>query len=307
MKGHSEMFRFVTVLLLSALVSDAHAGTKFTDNRGRFSVVAPEGWQSTVPEKNEHVTFYMAKSIENSGTAVCVFFIRETPETNSKSQAEIDHATSAELTKEYWERLFRSVGNGTVNIKKHGSRDAVNRKIHYVVVDYATIYSGDEVVYYSAHDEIHALPGAMHSPGCLTNTPDYEAFASDFDAILNSYTPQSGLIARAPAKHPSVATLYAGANFDGTARVVGTAIPDVAALGWPQQTGSFAVSGYGEWQVCEGTNYTGKCSVLVGTNPGVKIGSLRPVTPPSLRGIASAISTETVLLLNEAKKRLRSQ
>jgi hypothetical protein len=150
----------------------------------------------------------------------------------------------------------------------------------------------------------------MHDVGCLARTERYAAAKADFDAILNSYTPQSGLIAQAPSVPTpnSVLTLYARAGFEGAARVLKAETPNVTWVSWPTVTGSAMVSGFGEWEVCEGADFTGNCTILAGAqtaaeNTLLRIGSVRPLSATSsLRGVASTVATDTALLLNEALK-----
>jgi hypothetical protein len=164
-----------------------------------------------------------------------------------------------------------------------------------------------------AQEEVHAVPGRTHDIGCIARKEKFSLAKADFDIIHRSYTPQSGLIARAPApaQGQSMLTLFANAGFDGMARVVKGETPNITHVSWPAVSGSAVVHGYGEWQVCEGPNFTGVCMTLNGpvsaaTSTALRIGSVRPVASADpLRGLGNAIATDSMAALSEALRRLR--
>ena len=307
------MFRLViaSVLSLVALTaSAAQAGTSYTDPQGRFTVAVPEGWRAAKPDTDQRLGLVMIKTSTTGLFGICLFIISETPLTKSKTQAEVDDGVTAEMTKEFWEAGYKAQGGEDVVVEDIGNREKDGRKVQYVTIAFTTKGTTGTGTRFKIREEVHAIPGRLHDVGCMTEEPKFEEAKAEFETILNSYTPQSGLIVQAPVSEPAVATLFANANFAGVARVVSSAIPNVTALGWPAQAGSVTVSGFGEWQVCEGANYTGKCTVIVGArtaapNTLMRVGSLRPyVSPPGTRGIASVIATDTMFLINEAVKQL---
>lgn len=307
------MFRLALgyVCFLSLVVTcAAQAETTHTDLDGRFTVAVPEGWKAVRPDNAQQLALIMAKVSGSDVLGLCIIVVTETPLTKSSPQSEIDETLRVEMTKEFWEQIYKSQGAKDVVILSNGARDRNGRTIQYVEVEFTPAGAQGPVSRFKGREEVLPNPGRLHDVGCTIQTGKYEAVSADYEKIFNSFTPQSGIVAQAPAKPASVATLYANVNYDGVARVVSAATPDVAALGWSPRAGSATVSGYGEWQVCEGANYTGKCTLIVGARSAapqsfMSVRSLRPYnSPPGLRGIASIIATDTILMLNETTKQL---
>ena len=305
------MFRFAIAFLVSWVAVGAlpvQAASKYSDLGGRFSVTVPEGWRTVTPDLKSRIGLVMGKQSGND-FYICVVIVSDTPLTKSKSQADIDSDLAAEMTKEFWESIYKALGSTEVIIQEVGSRDQDGRKVLFVVAEFTPKGEDATTGRFKGREEVHALPGRMHDVGCTTKLNLYEDAKADFETIFNSYTPQSGLIAQAPAPQNSVATLFANTSFNGVARVVSSDTPNVASLGWTAQTGSLTISGYGEWQICEGPNYSGKCLLVVGARSApphsfMNVGSLRPHLSSSSRGAASVVATDTMLIVNEAVKQM---
>jgi hypothetical protein len=127
--------------------------------------------------------------------------------------------------------------------------------------------------------------------------PRYDEMAEELTGILHSYVPKSGLVAQLRVAPQSAVTLYTAPRFAGLTRVVTGDTANTMLLGWKGRTGSLVIAGYGEWQVCEGVNFSGRCGVLAGAysstpNTSFHVGSLRRLSSPkSLRGLLSVVST----------------
>ena len=296
------------VALSCALSLPSFAGT-FTDPGGRFTVNLPPDWEAATPDSKQ-IAVVMGKKSGNDVLGLCIVVVTDTPQTTGKSQADVDTAMGGMLTKEFWQATYKAQGAQDVQVTGIGSREVAGRKVHYVLSEFTNKGQSGTLVKMKAREEVHALPGRMHDIGCLARQERYELVKADFDSVLKSYTPQSGLIAQAPITTPSVLTLFAQAGFGGVARVVTAETPNITYVSWPTQSGSATVSGFGEWQVCDGVDFSGNCTLLsgahsAGTNELLKISSARPVgSADPLRGAASAISTNSIAILNEAMKRL---
>ena len=57
---------------------------------------------------------------------------------------------------------------------------------------------------------------------------------------------------------------------------------------WGVPTASFALQGYGLWEVCDGMNYRGNCRVLAGAASAAAGPSYRPLRNGSARRVAFA-------------------
>ncbi|MCE9524165.1 MAG: beta/gamma crystallin family protein [Alphaproteobacteria bacterium] len=304
------------LLLLTLTAPAALADNQYEDPAGRFSVSVPEGWLAGKPSDTK-IAALLFKPITPEIPAVCAVVVTASPLSASVSQADLDAAVSKEMTKEFWEATFKALGGQDIVVGDVGSREQRGRNIQYAGVEFTTKAPDGKLIRLKLREEIHPIPGIVHEIACTTQADSYELASADFTTVFASYTPKSGLIAQAPSapapRDASVVTLYANAGFDGTARVVAGDTPNVTALGWSGQTGSLAVSGFGEWQVCEGVNYAGKCMAIVGAhaapaNGTLRIGSLRPlVSQSSVRGTASLVSTNAGRLVGEALKNFKNR
>lgn len=297
------------LLLAAILCPAANADNRYSDPEGRFNVNIPEGWQAGKPDGTQ-IALAMIKAEGKELLGLCVAIITETPATKSKSQAEIDAATTAEMTKQFWENTYKALGTKDVVIAETGSRDQDGRKVQSVTVEFSAEGAAGKTMRMKGHEEVHAIPGRIHDIGCSTYIEKYDSLKTEFNSILASYMPQSGLVASTTSSRGPVATLFANANFNGMARVVVGDTPSVTNVSWPTQTGSLSIAGAGEWQVCEGANYTGNCMVVAGAhaaplNDVLHIGSLRPYQSLSeASSIANAVKSGTSLLLREQVRRL---
>lgn len=298
----------LSAAVLAALASPAHAAKSYEDSAGRFSVNLPTDWEAVQPEGNQ-VAVVMGKKQGNEVQGVCIVVITETPQTASKPQADVDVAMSGMLTKEFWQATYKAQGAQDIVISQIGTRDVPGRKVHFVTSEFTNKGQNGSALRMKAKEEVHALPGRMHDIGCLARSEKYASISADFESVFKSYTPLSGLVAQAPTPPVgSMLTLFAKADFDGAARVVKSETPNITYVSWPILTGSVMVSGFGEWQVCEGADFSGTCTVLSGAySPTsaqlLRIGSVRPLGHnSSLGGAASTVSTNSIRLLTEAMK-----
>ncbi|MEQ1755209.1 MAG: beta/gamma crystallin-related protein [Micropepsaceae bacterium] len=296
--------------LASIFVPVAQAAGTYSDPQGRFSVALPADWEAVQPD-NKQIAVVMGKKSGTEILGLCLVVVTETPQTSGKQQSEIDDAMTGVLSSDFWKSTYKAQGAQDIVISNVGSRATTGRKVHFVYSEFTSKGQDGTSLRMKAHEEVHALPGRMHDIGCIAQTEKYDLAKADFDAILQSYSPQSGLIAQAPssAGSPSVLTLYARADFDGVARVVKGEVPNITYVSWPTRSGSATVSGFGAWQVCEGVDFTGTCSVLSGARTApvdtmLRIGSARPISSANpFLGAASAVSTNALIMLNEAGRR----
>jgi hypothetical protein len=304
--------RIVLSAALATLVTAplAHAGSRYTDPQGRFSVDVPSEWEAGKPE-GQKVALVMGRQNGNDLLGACIVVVTETPQTQGREQPEITQAMQAMLTKEFWVATYKAQGAQDINVAQLGTRDMAGRKVHFVHSEFTTRNQDGTTQRVRAQEEVHAVPGRTHDIGCIARKEKFDVAKIDFDAIQKSYTPQSGLIASLPAPGQSMLTLFANAGFNGVARVVKAETPNITHVSWPTMTGSAVVHGYGEWQVCEGPNFTGVCMNLNGpvtaaTDTVLRIGSVRPVASPDpLRGLGNAIATDSMAMISEAMKKIR--
>lgn len=295
-------------LLSMAVVSLTAApafAESYADPEGRFSIAVPAGWQAGKPASGPAAAM-VVKPDGGQVAGVCVVAVTEIPATKSMSQADIDQQFASIMTKDFWANAYKTQGAQSVEILSTSTREATGgRKVQMVSAKLTIKQANGQMAEVEAREEVHAVPGRMHDVGCLATVDKFEGVKADIGKILASYDPSGGVVASLTATEPSMLTLYAKANFTGVARVVRTTTSTLATVAWPNQTGSVSVAGYGEWQLCEGANFTGACTVLAGAktapvNGLLTIGSVRPVTTSPIRGAASVVSTNRTTILNEA-------
>jgi hypothetical protein len=298
-------------LLLAAQPASA-AGSRYMDPQGRFSVNVPAEWEAAKPE-GQKIALVMGRQSGNELLGACIVVVTETPQTKSREQLEITQAMSAMLTREFWIATYKAQGAQDISVAQLGIRESSGRKVHFVHAEFTTRNEDGSTQRVKAQEEIHAVPGRTHDIGCLARKEKFSITKADFDAIQTSFTPQSGLIAQAPQPVPSETrlTLFANAGFNGMARVLKAETPNITHVSWPTESGSALVEGYGEWQVCEGPDFTGVCMTLNGpvsaaASAALRIGSVRPVASPDpLGGLGNAIATDSMTVLSEALRKLR--
>jgi hypothetical protein len=287
----------VAVAFLAFALPAAHAKT-YDDPQGRFSVNIPDGWTTGRPTHPEFV-LAIGKEEGEEKRGICLVSVKAVPEMASAKQSEIDEAFTQIATKEFWEAAFKSAGATDVTVESAGNRDQDGRKVFYVVV--TLVREGIKV---RGKQNLHAIPGSLQFINCAARDEIYAEFDKDFESIFESYKAKSGdYVAQAPKTPPSVLTLYTGAKFDGTARVLATDTPNVGLLGLASAPSSVAIAGLGQWEICDGVNYTGTCQVVAAGassqgSSALRVGSVRRYisTTKSVTGLGGVASAAAGVL-----------
>ena len=304
------MFRLSGALLASfALMafSSSAAGSEYQDPRGRFSVDVPTNWMAHKTDAPQIAAIMIGASGKEL-IGICMVSVTEVPDTKSTSQGEIDDAMGQVFTPAFWKMSLQAAGARNVVIESTSVREHGGRKIHAVVMSMSE-KGKDGPQAMKAKQEVHTVPGAMHVIACATPPERYDTALADFDSILLSYRPMNGLISQAPSGARSVLTLYAKPNFEGAARVLSQDAANLAALGLGSPPASVAVAGFGQWEVCEGANFTGNCRLLAAVETsargqGLRLGSVRRKPGNDPRGTAGVASTAAGIAIKAAAQRV---
>lgn len=303
------MFRALTAAFaLFVLTLPAHAAD-YNDPEGRFSLTLPEGWIAERPPSSA-ISLVMASEKSAPLGGICMVAAKAVPETASVKQSEIDEAFGAVMTKEFWETSFKTAGAKDPMIEDSGDKMQNGRKVYYVVASLTRPTAKGDVKI-KGKQILHVIPGSLQFINCSALADKYAELETEFEAIFDSYKAKSGdYIARAPMTPPSVLTLYTGAGYDGTARVVAQNMANVALLGVP--SASVAVAGLGQWEVCEGVNFSGACQVVAAGLSGdngqmLRVGSVRRhvANTKSIVGAAGVVSTTAGVLARMSAERIR--
>jgi hypothetical protein len=304
------MFRLIGALLASfalMVASAVAAETPYRDPQGRFTVDVPANWVTNDPGVQQ-IALLMAGIDGEKLVGICVVGVHEMAETRSASQGDIDQTLVEAFDENFWKSTFQAAGGKDVVIESSGAREKDGRKIHQVVATMGQ-QTKDGFEQAKSKQEIHAIPGIIHVIACATKVERYDTALADFDAIFNSYEPQRGLVSQAPSNGRSVLTLYSGSNFEGTARVLAQDAPNVAKLGLAGPPASIAIAGFGQWEICEGVNFTGNCRLLAAaanSAPGqaLRLGSARRQLGNDPRGAAGVVGTASGIALKTATDRV---
>ncbi len=304
------MFRLIGALLTCVALtapSAYAAGNEYQDSQGRFSVGVPANWVAHKTDAPQ-IAMIMAGVNGKDLVGICLVSVQDVPETRSASQSDIDEAMSQVFSPAFWEMSLKSAGASDVVVESTSVREDGGRKIHAVVMTMSEKgKDGPQPI--KGKQEVHAVPGALHVVACVTPPDRYEAALADFDAIFLSYRPMRGLISQAPSSGRSVLTLYSGANFEGSARVLSQDAADIAALRLSGPPASVAVTGFGRWELCEGANFTGGCRLLAAVETSTRgralpLGSARRKLGDDPRGAAGVASTAAGIALKTAAERV---
>ena len=286
------MRRTLTTLLLSlALLAPAHAET-YKDPDGRFDVTLPEGWTSQKIDDRRVVTFGFSHTASETAPydGICLGLFMDLPSTRSRTQDDINEMLEGQLTQDFWQKAMKSSDpNFSMKLDSNGSREQSGRKIYNIVYT-ATGKKGEgapESV--RGKTELHFVPGSMHFVMCMTKAEYFDAAGTGFSTIFASYEPHPNTLVSRNEHAPSVLTMFANANFSGTARVLSQDVASLVAVGLPATSASVTVDGIEPWQVCSGTNYSGQCqTIAVAEGRPLAIGSARRVAnAQNLNGIAA--------------------
>ena len=262
----------VGTLLAVTAASAAAAPVTYRDPEARFVVNVPAGWSAAKPQA-ENVVLAIAQPSEAAKGGVCYVAVRDMPQTRDTPQAELDEAFAALITTDFWKELFAASGVTNVTIGATGERMQRKRKIFYVL---ATVLADENgaAKEMTGRQEVHPVPGALHFVQCVAAKADYAGLEREFTTIFASYEPKVNQLI-AEASPPSLLTLSAGSHATVTAQNAA----DVTALNRNAVTTGVSIAGRGQWEICEGPNYTGHCSIAAAgaSEPGVplRIGSVR--------------------------------
>lgn len=293
-----------TIALIGAFA--AWAGTDYHDPEGRFRVTVPDGWASQRLTGTPIALAMASDRIKETG-ALCIVLAQNVPETRSMQQSDLDEAFGPMLNEEFWLTMLKSVKvPGSVTLESSGTEPRQGRTTYFVISKYTRPDATGEQSSKSKM-VLHVVPGSMHFINCLTKYDQYAQEEANLEVVFASYAPGSGLIASLSPRGPSLLKLYAGPRFDGVNLDVKGDVANLAQLGWRGNTASFSVSGYGQWQICDGVDYSGNCRMVATPSAAalggrvLRIASVRRYADPrDVRNAAGLVADAAALQLNAA-------
>jgi len=271
-------FSVLSLLLLGSFAATAAEPKLYRDMDGRFIVNVPEGWTTTVPKSDgeSEIALMMASSVdEKVKGGACFVAVKQMSNTREAAQADLDEAFGEVMNDKFWKSVFAASGIKDAKIENSGNRMQKGRKVFYVVATVTAQDGTSAVELATGRQEVHPVPGSLQFVQCVAAKSIYKQMEPAFNAIFASFEPKPNqLIVQAPAMgKPSVLTL--AATEGGTTRIIAQNTANVPALG-TGVTAGIAVAGSGAWEICEGVNYSGNCSVVTGEAAiPLRIGSVR--------------------------------
>lgn len=298
-------FALVTLGSFAAAAAD----TKHRDPDGRFVVTVPSGWTVAKPKDTDIALMMASETTDNDKGGACYIAVRDMPNTRDTAQAELDEAFGHVLTVEFWTKLFQASGIEDVKIETTGDRVQRGRKVYHVVATVAAKSQDGAALLAVGRQEVHPVPGSLQFIQCVAAQAVYPQMEPQFTKIFASFEPKPNqlLVRVMPKDAPSVLTLTAGSDAAREVKVVAQDLPNVPALAGTGVTMGVAVAGSGQWEVCEGVNYTGTCRVAgAAGNDGrvTPVGSVRRYFAPDYVEGAAMINAATTSQLKAALERL---
>lgn len=283
----------VSALLVLAATAPGQAAD-LNDPAGRFTASYPDGWTpvSNVPPP---AVFMITKDAGDGTRSVCTVAILATPASTSKNQKDIDDEISRSNTNDNIKAAYAQQGFKDVVVDKQSERPGDGHVVHQIFLSMTLSLPNGATAPLKVFEELHAFPGQIHDLGCLTKPENYAKVEPDFLSIGLGYHPKSALVAQIDSPSATLVTLFADARFQGSRRPISGDTPDVARVGWTGRTGSLGLADATPWQVCESSNYAGRCMVLTASlagqaNTHFPVGSLRRLASPALPASAQVRS-----------------
>lgn len=289
-------FSVLSFLLLGSFAATAAEPKLYRDMGGRFIVNVPAGWTANVPAagSESEIALMMASSTdEKVKGGACFVAVKQMSNTRDAAQADLDEAFGEVMTDKFWKSVFEASGIKDAKIENSGNRMQKGRKVFYVVATVTAQEAGGAAELATGRQEVHPVPGSLQFVQCVAAKSIYKQMEPAFNAIFASFEPKPNqLIVQVPATPaPSVLTL--AATEGGTTRVIAQDMANVPALG-TGVTAGIAIAGAGRWEICDGVNYTGTCSVMSGeTAQPLRIGSVRRYIGPDMGDAAAMIAAAT--------------
>ncbi|MBI1210317.1 MAG: hypothetical protein GC190_02545 [Alphaproteobacteria bacterium] len=251
----------LSIALSVAGAAAAAAETREVDNLFRFEM--PTGWHDqAVPVSQMKLLIASPRVAETGGR--CTVVVEDMPELQSADQDALDAAGEQTFTDEFWHTELGKLPNAT--IEATGKRRQGGRLVQSVRLSADFPGADGAPVRVSEQQDVHLVPGRMLLVTCAARVSGVAREEDDFKTIMTSFEPivETPTAALQPNAVPSL-TLYDGVQFSGVSRVVTQDTSDLARFGWTRPTASLSIAGGGAWQVCDGTNFTGRCLTLRGS------------------------------------------
>jgi hypothetical protein len=272
----------ITAVAAFAAPQICAAGTDHVDEENFFRVTIPDGWTTIRPEVQGKVDMVLQSPRFETTRGVCPLAADPFPSTNGMTQDKINEEVGANFGEAFWKSAFGQ-GASQVIIDESGSELRDGKRVHLAKLRILGKVNGADV-WVQMRVALHLIPGQIAMAACAVWFDHAASEDADIGGVLGSFEPLGiKVVAQMPAPAPATLVLFAGPRFDGARRELARDMPNVWQAGWTVPVASFALRGYGLWEVCDGVNYSGNCTLLAGAGSAeakgrvLRVGSARRV------------------------------
>jgi hypothetical protein len=280
-----------SVLVISALCalgcSQAFAaGTEYLDRNNSFKVIVPDGWKKTVAETTDKIDAVLQSPRLDVTKGTCALAADPFVATRGMSQKQINDEMEPHINAAFWQSALAAGGAAQVVVENAGSELRNGRRIYTVTMSVTGKVEGvDKTAKLKA--TLQVAPDQIAMANCGAWAEHFALDETDIATVLDSFEALgSQVVAQRPVASEAMLLLFAGPRFDGPRKALTQDIPNLFQAGWNVPAASFALQGYGLWEVCDGMNYRGNCRLLAGAASAAGGPNYRPLRIGSARRVS---------------------
>ena len=277
-----------SVLVVSALyaLSCGQAfAVEYLDRNNQFKVAIPDGWEKITPDSDQ-IDAVLRSPRHETTRGTCALVADPFPATRGMSQNQINEEMLPHINEAFWRSALSPLSTTDLIVDEASSELRKGKRVYTTTVRLQGKVDGADI-WAQMRATLQIAPDQIAMASCVVRLDHAATEAADIKTVLNSF---EGLGAQVVAQRPmppaATLLLFAGPRFDGSHRALTQDMPNLFQAGWSVPAGSFALQGYGLWEVCDGMSYRGNCRVLAGAASAAISKNYRPLRIGSARRIA---------------------
>jgi len=308
----------LVVSVLYALGCGQAFAADYVDRDNQFKVTIPDGWEKTKPE-GARVDAVLRSPRYDTTRGICALVADPFPATRGMSQNQINEEMGPHINEDFWRGALSMLTSGPLIVDEAGSELRKGKRVYTTTVRLQGKLDGADV-WAKMRATLQIAPDQIAMASCASWLDHAATEDADMTTVLTSFEGLGAQVVAQRTADPSAALLlFAGPRFDGSRHTLTTDSPNLFQSGWSVPTASFALQGYGLWEVCDGMNYRGNCRLLAGaasaaggkTYRPLRIGSARRIALPNdprnaiglLSAAVSAQAVENTKALSRSRRR----
>jgi hypothetical protein len=276
----------LVVSTLCALGCSQAFAAEYLDRDNQFKVTIPDGWERITPESDK-IDAVLRSPRHETTRGTCALIADPFPATRGMTQNQINEEMAPHINEAFWRGALSPLSTSALIVDEASSELRKGKRVYTTTVRLQGKVDGADV-WAQMRATLQIAPDQIAMASCAVWLDHAETEDADMKTVLNSFEGLGAqVVAQRPAMPPAAALLlFAGPRFDGTRHTLSTDSPNLFQTGWSVPTASFALQGYGLWEVCDGMNYRGNCRVLAGAASAASGPNYRPLRIGSARRIA---------------------